>query len=88
MPGKFTALPATPAMHKVGITFFDVEAYAQKVIDLVEKTGRQFVALLHDGFKLYQAVTEKDFAAIFAALSDAKDNGESIIAAIKEVFGI
>lgn len=88
MASKFASVPATAEMHKVGISFLDVEGYAQKAIDLLNSTGTQWVALLHDGFLVYQGITGKDFSAVLTSLNDANANAQTIIDAIKATFGI
>ena len=88
MAGKFSAMAATAEMHKCNISFLDVEGYAQKAIDLLNSTGTQWVALLHDGFLVYQGITGKDFTAVLDALNDVNAQASTIVAAIKTTFGI
>lgn len=88
MAGKFASLPPTAEMHKCKISFLDVEGYAQKAIDLLNATGKQWTSLLHDAFLVYQGITGRDFSAVLAALNDINAQAQDIVDAIKATFGI
>lgn len=87
-PVAYASLPPTPQMMGAGLSFGSLVEYARKAVNLLETTGDTFVDLLEDGFRLWQAVSNRDLSGVLAAFASGRDNVEKIVKAIKDEFGI
>ena len=88
MNPTYSALPPTPVMSGVGLSFPDLVDYARHAVHLLQTTGNTFVDLLEDGFKLWTAVSGRDLAGVLLAFSAGRQDVTAIIAAVKAEFGI
>ena len=88
-PVPFSAsAPPTPVMQSVGLDFTGVLAFARKCVKLIEEHGDEFLDLIESGFRAFQAVTGRDFAAILAEIGNVNRSLTKIVDAIKAEFGI
>jgi hypothetical protein len=80
--------PPTPAMASVGLDFSGVLAFARKAVKLIEDHGDEFLDLIEAGFRAFQAVTGRDFAAILTEMNNVNRDLTAIVAAIRAEFNI
>jgi len=79
---------ATPTMAKVGVNWLDIKGFAEHLIHLLQTEGETAIDLVDTSIRLVQAVTGRDYVAIFAALQKGQRDVTEIIAAVKAEFGI
>lgn len=82
------SIAPTAEMQAVGLTFVDVLAVAQHVVNLLESQGKTCVEIAAGCLRLIKAVSGRQMLEVFAALRDLQDDVSVLIAAIKAEFGI
>lgn len=80
--------PPTQAMQQVGLSFIDVIGYAKKSVQLLQEHGDEFIGMIDAGFRAFQAITGRNYPALFDALNDVNRNTRSVIDAIRQTFNI
>lgn len=84
----YASQPPTPQMQAVGLSFGDVVDYAQQAVDILQKHGDAAVGLLRTGFKLWVAISGRDFLGIMTELNKAVVDVQALIKAIQDEFGV
>lgn len=80
--------PPTAEMQAVGMSFLDVQEFAQHLLSLLQSQGQTVLDLVATGMKLVKAVTARDLLGIFTELNAATIDIQKLIDAIKAEFGI
>lgn len=83
-----TSAPPTAEMQAVGMSFLDVQEFAQHLLTLLQTQGQTVLDIVATGVRLIKAVTTRDMLGIFTELSKASVDIQALIAAIKLEFGI
>lgn len=86
MGAAIAARIQTTEMQKANLSWGGIWTFAVQSVDLLEKTGPQFLDLIQAGFTAFKGLTTHDFTGILTALKSGGEDVQGIIAAIKEEF--
>jgi len=78
----------TEKMGTYGLSWIGIRSVAERAIVLLDKYGKEVLDEVETILRMVQAVTDRDFTALFAEINKASVDIPALISKIQEEFGI